>query len=99
MPASELARWSAISALTWPPSRRGGSHEWIVRAYSRAVELKELLKRRRMVRAYEPRPVPRETLARIVGTIRRAPSAGFSQGQRLVVVTEPERRRAIAVDR
>jgi nitroreductase len=61
-----------------------------------AMEFREILKRRRMVRAYEPRPVPRETLERIVGTIRRAPSAGFSQGQRLIVVTEPERRRAIA---
>ena len=60
------------------------------------MEFKELLKRRRMVRAYEPEPVPRETLERIVATIRRAPSAGFSQGQRLVVVTEPERRWAIA---
>ena len=49
-----------------------------------------------MVRAYEPAPIPRETLERIVGTVRRAPSAGFSQGQRLVVVTEPEGRRAIA---
>ena len=65
-------------------------------AYSRAVEFKELLKRRRMVRAYEPTPIPRETLERIVGTIRRAPSAGFSQGQRLVVVAAPERRRALA---
>jgi nitroreductase len=60
------------------------------------VELREILKRRRMVRAYEPRPIPREALERIVGTIRRAPSAGFSQGQRLIVVTEPDRRRAIA---
>jgi FMN reductase [NAD(P)H] len=49
-----------------------------------------------MVRAYDPDPVPRETLERIVGTVRRAPSAGFSQGQRLVVVTDPERRRALA---
>jgi nitroreductase len=45
-------------------------------AYSRAVEFGEILKRRRMVRAYEPEPIPRETLERIVGTIRRAPSAG-----------------------
>jgi len=60
------------------------------------VEFKEILKRRRMVRAYEPRSVPRDVLERIAGTIRRAPSAGFSQGQRLIVVTEPERRRAIA---
>ena len=37
-----------------------------------------------------------ETLERIVRTVRRAPSAGFSQGQRLVVVTDPERRAALA---
>ncbi|HEX6664315.1 MAG TPA: nitroreductase family protein [Gaiellaceae bacterium] len=49
-----------------------------------------------MVRAYEPRSVPRETLERIAGTVRRAPSAGFSQGQRLIVLTEPERLRAVA---
>jgi len=49
-----------------------------------------------MVRAYEPRPVPREKLERIVATIRRAPSAGFSQGQRFVVVTDPATRKAIA---
>jgi FMN reductase [NAD(P)H] len=66
-------------------------------AYSRErVEFKEILRRRRMVRAYEPQPVARETLERIVGTIRRAPSAGFSQGQRFVVVTDAERRKAIA---
>jgi FMN reductase [NAD(P)H] len=33
--------------------------------------------------------VPRETLERIVATVRRAPSAGFSQGQRLLVVDDP----------
>jgi nitroreductase len=49
-----------------------------------------------MVRAYEPKAVPREMLERIVGTIRRAPSGGFSQGQRFVVVTDPELRQAIA---
>jgi nitroreductase len=66
-------------------------------AYSAgAVEFREILERRRMVRAYEPDPVPRATLERIVATIRRAPSAGFSQGQRLVVVTEPDRKRRIA---
>jgi nitroreductase len=60
------------------------------------VEFREILKRRRMVRAYEPEPVARETLERIAATIRRAPSGGFSQGQRLVIVTEVARRRAIA---
>jgi FMN reductase [NAD(P)H] len=49
-----------------------------------------------MVRNYEPEPIPGETIERIVGTIRRAPSAGFSQGQRLVVVTDAETRRTLA---
>ena len=34
-------------------------------------------------------PIPRETLTRLVSTVRRAPSAGFSQGQRLLVVDDP----------
>jgi len=59
------------------------------------VEFREILKRRRMVRAYEADTIPRETLERIVATIRRAPSGGFSQGQRFVVVTDPERKREI----
>jgi FMN reductase [NAD(P)H] len=49
-----------------------------------------------MVRAYADENVPRETLERIVATIRRAPSAGFSQGQRFVVVTEEKGKRALA---
>lgn len=49
-----------------------------------------------MVRAYRSEPVPREILERIVETIRRAPSAGFSQGQRLVVVTDTRRKQEIA---
>ena len=34
----------------------------------------------------------RESLERIAAPAQRAPSAGFSQGQRLVIVTDPERR-------
>jgi FMN reductase [NAD(P)H] len=49
-----------------------------------------------MVRHYLDEPVPRDALERILASVRRAPSAGFSQGQRLVVITEPERRRKIA---
>jgi FMN reductase [NAD(P)H] len=63
------------------------------------VEFRDLLKQRRMIRHYESEPVPRETLERIVATVRRAPSGGFSQGQRLLVVDDPallERIEAIA---
>src|SRR5215216_4018932 len=49
-----------------------------------------------MVRHYDPAPLPRETIERIVRTVRRAPSGGFSQGQRLVVVTEAATRARIA---
>lgn len=61
------------------------------------MEFSEVVRRRRMVRNYDPdKPVPREALERIAAAAQRAPSAGFSQGQRLVIVTEPERRQRIA---
>jgi len=49
-----------------------------------------------MVRHYAPDPIPRDTIERIVRTVRRAPSGGFSQGQRLVVVTDAPTRARIA---
>ena len=52
------------------------------------MDLRDILKRRRMVRHYTGETIPRETLERIVATVRRAPSAGFSQGQRLLVVDD-----------
>jgi len=54
------------------------------------MHLRDILRRRRMVRHYTGEPVPRETLERIAATVRRAPSAGFSQGQRLLVVDAPD---------
>ena len=48
-----------------------------------------MLRLRRMVRHYDRESIPRETLERLVATVRRAPSAGFSQGQRLLVVDDP----------
>lgn len=62
----------------------------------RPMDFRDLLNQRRMVRHYEPGPIPRETLERIVRTVRRAPSGGFSQGQRLVVVTDAATRARIA---
>jgi nitroreductase len=49
-----------------------------------------------MVRHYRDEPVPREVVERIVATVRRAPSAGYSQGQRLLVVTGVSGRAEIA---
>jgi FMN reductase [NAD(P)H] len=53
------------------------------------MEFRDVLKRRRMVRHYDGEPIPRETLERITATVRRAPSGGYSQGQRLLVIDEP----------
>jgi FMN reductase [NAD(P)H] len=60
------------------------------------TELRDLLRQRRMVRSYLPDPVDREVVERIVGVVHRAPSAGFSQGHRLVVVTDASARKELA---
>jgi nitroreductase len=49
-----------------------------------------------MVRNYLPDPVDPRVVARIVEAARRGPSAGFSQGQYFVVLTEDRARRAVA---
>jgi len=43
-----------------------------------------------MVRRFDQRPVPRETIDRILDIGRRGPSAGFSQGLELLVLDTPE---------
>jgi len=60
------------------------------------MDFAEVVRRRRMVRHFADEPVDRAVLERIALTSQRAPSAGFSQGQRLVIVTEPELRRGVA---
>ena len=61
------------------------------------MEFGDVLTRRRSVRTYDDRPVPREVLERVANAaVVWAPSAGFSQGLRLVVVTDPDTRREIA---
>ena len=57
------------------------------------MEFDEVLRKRRMVRSYDPeRPVPPEVVDKIVKHALRAPSAGFSQGWGFLVLTKPEDR-------
>lgn len=49
-----------------------------------------------MVRNYGSEPVDEAALGRILEATRKAPSAGFSQGVSLVVVTDRATRRAVA---
>lgn len=60
------------------------------------MDFADVLRQRKAVRNYLPDPVPQETLERIVARARKIPSAGHSQGLRLVVVTSDETREAIA---
>ena len=62
---------------------------------SDAMEFSEVVRKRRMVRQYDPeRPVPAEVINAALRNAIRAPSAGFSQGWDFVVLTEPEERQA-----
>jgi nitroreductase len=60
------------------------------------MEFADVLRHRKMVRSYTGEPVDREAVERIVARGRKAPSGGFSQGVRMVVVTEEATRRRIA---
>lgn len=60
------------------------------------MELSEAIRARRMVRAYTEQPVDAAALDRILDLARRAPSAGFSQGQSFLVVTDAADRRRVA---
>jgi nitroreductase len=60
------------------------------------MEFQDVVMKRRAVRRFEEGGVPHETIERIARLAQRVPSAGFSQGQRLIVVTDPERRREVA---
>lgn len=59
------------------------------------MEFAEVLRKRRAVRRFQEGGVDREIIERIARQAQRTPSAGFSQGQRLVVVTDPELRRRV----
>lgn len=60
------------------------------------MEFDQILARRRMSRRYADRPVPAELLDRVVSVAARAPSAGNCKPHRLVVVTDPQTRAAMA---
>jgi nitroreductase len=52
------------------------------------MEFQEVVRRRRMVRTFSGEPVSAESQTRILANAVRGPSAGFSQGQAFLVLTE-----------
>ncbi len=70
---------------------------WVERAagpvQAGVVEFAEVVRRRRMVRDYDPsRPVPAEVVDRLLEHAIRAPSAGFSQGWAFLVLESADDR-------
>ena len=62
------------------------------------MEFYDLMRKRRMVRAFRPDPIPEDSLARILDAAQCAPSAGHSQGQRYIVIQDEERKAKIAAN-
>jgi len=60
------------------------------------LEFPDVVRHRRMVRNYTDDPVDPRAIDRIVAHAAKAPSAGFTQGQSFVVVTDVQTRQAIA---
>jgi nitroreductase len=54
------------------------------------VEFSDVIKKRRMVRAFTTEPLPEGTADRILRAANRAPSAGFSQGYSFLVLEGAE---------
>jgi nitroreductase len=54
------------------------------------MEFQEVVRRRRMVRAFTPEPIEAAVVERILRNAHQAPSAGFSQGYAFVVLEGPE---------
>ncbi|HEY6534156.1 MAG TPA: nitroreductase family protein [Acidimicrobiales bacterium] len=54
------------------------------------MEFADVIRARRMVRAFERRPVPTEVLDRVLDLARQVPAAGNTQGLDLVVLEGPE---------
>ena len=60
------------------------------------MEFQNLVMKRRMVRNFANKPVSLDAIKRILDLAQHTPSAGFTQGQSIIVVTDPTHRKAIA---
>ena len=54
------------------------------------MEFQQVVRRRKMVRSFVPRPVPADVVQRILDNAVRAPSAGFTQGWAFLVLEGKE---------
>lgn len=59
------------------------------------MDVFECIKMRRSVREYLEKPIPREHIDRLLNVLRAAPSAANRQPWKFIVVTDPQKRRAM----
>lgn len=60
------------------------------------MEFRDVLERRRSIRAYTSEPIDRNAIDRILHAVVRAPSAGNLQAVRVYLVRDRARRRRLA---
>ena len=60
------------------------------------MEFRDVVLKRRMVRNFADKPVDPGLIERILDLTRHAPSAGFTQGQSFIIVTDPAKKKDIA---
>jgi len=58
------------------------------------MEFQDVVRKRKMVRSFESKSLPREVVKRIIANAQRAPSAGFSQGWGFLVLEGAEQTQA-----
>jgi nitroreductase len=59
------------------------------------LEFETVVRKRRMVRNFKPRTVPKGVVEGILDLAQHSPSAGFSQGWGYVIVTDPDLRKKV----
>ena len=59
------------------------------------MDFARVVRKRRMIRAFKPVPIPEDKIRRILELAQHYPSAGFSQGVSFILVTQPERIRRL----
>jgi nitroreductase len=60
------------------------------------MDVFEAIEKRRSIRNYEPTPVPKEKLEKVLEAARLAPSASNHQPRHFIVVTDAEKRKALS---
>jgi len=59
------------------------------------MDLSTIIQSRRSIRKYKHKEIPQETLAEILEAARQAPSGANRQPWQLIVVTDPDKRKAL----